>query len=70
MQVDVSQLLPRGAPAAIPAPIPGVGTAGALLRPARWLDTSASVIRLFERLGWAIGVHWPDQARLATRRIS
>jgi stearoyl-CoA desaturase (delta-9 desaturase) len=34
------------------------------------LDTSASIIRAFERLGWAMQVRWPDPARLATRRIS
>jgi stearoyl-CoA desaturase (delta-9 desaturase) len=34
------------------------------------LDTSASIIRLFERLGWAAQVCWPDPARLATRRVS
>jgi stearoyl-CoA desaturase (delta-9 desaturase) len=34
------------------------------------LDTSASIIRLFERLGWAGQVRWPDPARLATRRVS
>ncbi len=34
------------------------------------LDTSAMVIRMFERLGWATRVRWPDQARLATRRIA
>jgi hypothetical protein len=26
------------------------------------------VIRVFERLGWATGVHWPDPGRLAARR--
>ncbi len=26
------------------------------------------VIRIFERLGWATGVHWPDPARLAAHR--
>jgi stearoyl-CoA desaturase (Delta-9 desaturase) len=34
------------------------------------LDMSAAIIRLFERLGWATRVHWPDPARLATRRAS
>ncbi|HEX3307039.1 MAG TPA: hypothetical protein VHS32_12385, partial [Streptosporangiaceae bacterium] len=29
---------------------------------------SAAVIRIFERLGWAIGVHWPAPARLESRR--
>jgi len=33
------------------------------------LDTSAMIIRLFERLGWARNVRWPDPVRLATRRI-
>jgi hypothetical protein len=28
----------------------------------------AGVIRVFERLGWATGVHWPVPARLAARR--
>ena len=32
------------------------------------IDISAAVIRLFERLGWATGVHWPVAARLAARR--
>ena len=32
------------------------------------VDISAAVIRLFERLGWATGVHWPDPARLAAHR--
>lgn len=34
------------------------------------LDTSAMVIRVFERLGWATRVRWPDPARLATRRVA
>jgi stearoyl-CoA desaturase (delta-9 desaturase) len=34
------------------------------------LDTSAAIIRLFERLGWATQVRWPDPTRLATRRIA
>ncbi|HSO96499.1 MAG TPA: acyl-CoA desaturase [Acidimicrobiia bacterium] len=33
------------------------------------LDTSAMVIRAFERLGWATRVRWPDQGRLAARRV-
>jgi stearoyl-CoA desaturase (Delta-9 desaturase) len=33
------------------------------------LDTSARIIRVFERLGWATRVRWPDPARLATRRV-
>src|ERR1700678_1527825 len=32
------------------------------------IDISASVIRVFERLGWATGVHWPAPDRLAARR--
>ncbi|HEV3173835.1 MAG TPA: fatty acid desaturase [Actinocrinis sp.] len=31
-------------------------------------DPSARTIWLFERLGWATDVRWPDQARLASRR--
>ena len=34
------------------------------------LDTSAMMIRLFERLGWATKVRWPEPARLAVRRVS
>jgi stearoyl-CoA desaturase (delta-9 desaturase) len=34
----------------------------------RQVDMSATVIRGFERLGWASAVHWPDPARLAARR--
>lgn len=34
------------------------------------LDTSAMIIRVFERLGWATRVRWPDPTRLATRRMS
>jgi stearoyl-CoA desaturase (delta-9 desaturase) len=33
------------------------------------LDTSAFLIRVFERAGWAQGVRWPDAARLETKRI-
>ena len=33
------------------------------------LDTSAWMIRLFERFGWATRVRWPDRARLDTRRV-
>jgi stearoyl-CoA desaturase (delta-9 desaturase) len=33
------------------------------------LDSSAACIRLFERLGWATDVQWPDAGRLAMRRI-
>jgi stearoyl-CoA desaturase (delta-9 desaturase) len=32
------------------------------------LDSSARVIRIFERLGWAWDVRWPKQARLDARR--
>ena len=32
------------------------------------IDMSAAVIRLFERLGWARKVHWPDARRLAEHR--
>ena len=32
------------------------------------LDTSAVMIHLFERLGWATHVRWPDAARLDARR--
>ena len=34
------------------------------------LDTSAMMIRVFERLGWATHVRWPTPARLATRRMT
>ena len=34
------------------------------------LDTSAMMIRLFERLGWATKVRWPEPARLAVRRVT
>lgn len=33
------------------------------------LDTSALLIRAFERAGWAHGVHWPDAARVEAKRI-
>ena len=32
------------------------------------IDISAAVIRIFERFGWATGVHWPAPARLDGRR--
>jgi stearoyl-CoA desaturase (Delta-9 desaturase) len=32
------------------------------------IDLSAGLIRIFERLGWATAVHWPDPARRAARR--
>ena len=34
------------------------------------VDSSASMIRLFERFGWATGVRWPEPALLATRRVT
>ena len=34
------------------------------------LDTSAVMIRLFERLGWATNVRWPVPAVLDSRRVS
>jgi stearoyl-CoA desaturase (delta-9 desaturase) len=33
------------------------------------VDTSAALIRLFEKLGWARDVQWPDAARLDERRL-
>jgi stearoyl-CoA desaturase (delta-9 desaturase) len=33
------------------------------------LDTSAVLIRLFERVGWATNVQWPNPAMLAARRL-
>jgi stearoyl-CoA desaturase (delta-9 desaturase) len=36
----------------------------------RWqLDTSATLIRVFERFGWARNVHWPDPTLIDARRI-
>jgi hypothetical protein len=32
------------------------------------VDISAGLIRIFEHLGWATGVHWPDPDRLAAHR--
>ena len=32
------------------------------------VDISASLIRIFEHLGWVTGVHWPDPGRLAAHR--
>jgi stearoyl-CoA desaturase (delta-9 desaturase) len=32
------------------------------------IDPSAGVIRLFEHLGWATDVHWPDPGRVQRRR--
>jgi stearoyl-CoA desaturase (Delta-9 desaturase) len=34
------------------------------------LDTSAALIRVFERLGWARNVQWPDRLQLEARRVS
>ena len=34
------------------------------------VDISARLIRTFEYLGWATGVHWPDPDRLAAHRRS
>jgi stearoyl-CoA desaturase (delta-9 desaturase) len=34
------------------------------------LDSSARIIWLFEKLGWAREVRWPDSARIATRRTA
>ena len=34
------------------------------------LDTSALLIRLFERMNWATRVRWPDSSRLAVRRVA
>jgi stearoyl-CoA desaturase (delta-9 desaturase) len=34
----------------------------------RQLDTSATLIHLFERAGWAHNVHWPDPTLIAARR--
>jgi stearoyl-CoA desaturase (delta-9 desaturase) len=35
----------------------------------RWqLDSSARIIRWFERLGWAYDVRWPSRSRIDSRR--
>jgi stearoyl-CoA desaturase (delta-9 desaturase) len=34
------------------------------------LDLAAEVIRVFERIGWATRVRWPDRARLDARRVA
>ncbi|MEU7900769.1 fatty acid desaturase [Nonomuraea sp. NPDC049152] len=34
------------------------------------IDPSAGLIRLFERLGWATDVHWPDHDRIQRRRAA
>ena len=36
----------------------------------RQVDSSARLIRWFERLGWAWDVRWPDEARLEARRAA
>jgi stearoyl-CoA desaturase (Delta-9 desaturase) len=33
------------------------------------LDASARLIRMFERVGWAWDVRWPDPVRIAARRL-
>jgi stearoyl-CoA desaturase (Delta-9 desaturase) len=33
------------------------------------LDSSAALIRLFERVGWVRNPRWPDAALLARRRV-
>jgi stearoyl-CoA desaturase (delta-9 desaturase) len=38
-------------------------------RPARPTDPGARLIRIFEKLGWAHDVRWPDPVRLAARRM-
>jgi stearoyl-CoA desaturase (Delta-9 desaturase) len=32
------------------------------------IDPAAGLIRIFERLGWATDVHWPDHDRIESRR--
>ncbi|RBL87127.1 acyl-CoA desaturase, partial [Streptomyces cavourensis] len=32
------------------------------------IDSSARLIRWFEKLGWAYDVRWPDADRIASRR--
>ncbi len=32
-------------------------------------DPTARLIALFERLGWAYDVRWPDERRLAAKRL-
>jgi stearoyl-CoA desaturase (delta-9 desaturase) len=34
------------------------------------LDSSAAIIRGFERLGWATDVRWPNEERLAKKRVA
>jgi stearoyl-CoA desaturase (delta-9 desaturase) len=34
------------------------------------IDSSARLIRIFERLGWATNVHWPEPVKLAARRVA
>jgi stearoyl-CoA desaturase (delta-9 desaturase) len=33
------------------------------------VDSSAAIIRLFERFGWATRVRWPTGARIAAARV-
>jgi stearoyl-CoA desaturase (delta-9 desaturase) len=33
------------------------------------IDSSAAIIRTFERVGWARDVHWPSAERVATKRV-
>jgi stearoyl-CoA desaturase (delta-9 desaturase) len=33
------------------------------------VDSSAAIIKTFEKFGWARDVRWPDPARLAKRRV-
>ena len=33
------------------------------------VDSSAALIRVFERLGWATAVHWPDPVRVQALRV-
>jgi len=34
------------------------------------IDLTAAIIRLWERLGWAYDVRWPDEKRLAAKRLT
>ena len=34
------------------------------------VDSSAAMIRVFERLGWVTNVQWPDPAKVAARRVA
>jgi stearoyl-CoA desaturase (delta-9 desaturase) len=33
------------------------------------IDSSARMIWLFEKFGWATNVRWPNEERLASRRV-